>query len=48
MGRRCRTDAARRVRHEADRAACAYELEGSAELRFAPEGLVAEIVFPVT
>ena len=26
--------------------ACAYELEGSAELRLAPEGLVAEIVFP--
>ncbi len=26
--------------------ACAYELEGSAELRLAPGGLVAEIVFP--
>jgi two-component system, chemotaxis family, CheB/CheR fusion protein len=26
--------------------ACAFELEGSAELRLAPEGLVAEIVFP--
>ena len=25
-----------------------YELEGSGELRFAPEGLTAEIVFPVT
>ena len=28
--------------------ACAYELEGSAELRLAPEGLTAEIAFPVT
>ncbi len=26
--------------------ACAYELEGSTELRLAPEGFVAEIVFP--
>ncbi len=26
--------------------ACAYDLEGSAELRLAPEGLVAKIVFP--
>ncbi|MGR3497084.1 chemotaxis protein CheB [Citreimonas sp.] len=28
--------------------ACAYELEGSADLRFDPEGLTAEIVFPAT
>ncbi|SFH46328.1 two-component system, chemotaxis family, CheB/CheR fusion protein [Palleronia marisminoris] len=28
--------------------ACTYELEGTAELRFTPKGLTAEIVFPVT
>ncbi|MBS1304092.1 sensor histidine kinase, partial [Loktanella sp. SALINAS62] len=27
---------------------CAYELEGSAELDLAPEGLTAEIVFPIS
>ncbi len=26
--------------------ACTYELDGSAELRFDPDGLVVEIAFP--